>query len=70
MPIPLSLNVRNCVDFINLFFISVAKMLPIKWNKRPRHSVADATIVAAILTSCDDKQAVLNVEKRITHTVR
>ena len=76
MPIPLSLNVRNCVDFINLFFISVAKMLPIKWNKRPRSDGDLHEVRSRMLAERANEVGrqfltlVLNVEKRITHTVR
>ena len=31
------------------------------------HRVADATIVAVTILGCDDKQSILDVEKRITH---
>ena len=43
MPIPLSLNVRNCVDFINLFFISVAKIQQINGTSKYIHKIHTKT---------------------------
>lgn len=39
----------------------------VRLHRHLRHGVADATIVTLAILGCDDKESVLNVEKRITH---